>query len=376
MRPPMSSPDSPPPAGRPRSGTLASIPTGPEDISASWITQILQSAGHDVAIRDVVVEPIGTGQMASSLRVTPTYTDPADAPRSMVVKIASHDPNSRQAGARGAYLKEVRFYQEFADDLPVATPGSLWADVDVDTNDFAIVLEDMAPATQGDQIAGSDVASVFAAAINIAGLHAPHWGDTTLFDKAWLTAPRDQRNAGYAELKTIVAMVTPGFIDRYQDRLNQTQIAHLEWFAETVDSWLLNDGGRFALTHGDHRLDNLLFSAKASADRPVTVVDWQTIAVRNPVADISYLLGTSVESTVRREIEDDVVARYHRALHELGVTGYDLADCLDDYRNQTPHALLLTVRGSMLTEQTDRGDDMFMAMLHRSSQQMTDLGVR
>ena len=199
----------------------------------------------------------------------------------------------------------------------------------------------------------------------------------TLFDKAWLTAPRDQRGAGYAELKAIVAMVTPRFIDRYQDRLSQTQIAHLEWFAETVDSWLLNDGGRFALTHGDHRLDNLLFSPTASADRPVTVVDWQTIAVRNPVADISYLLGTGVEPTVRRDIEADVVGSLSpSAAAQLGVTGYDLAECLDDYRNQTPHALLLTVLGSMLTEQTHRGDDMFMAMLQRSSQQMTDLGVR
>ena len=334
----MSSSDSPPPACWSASRKPASIPAGPEDISASWITEVLNSAQYDVAIRDVVVEPIGTGQMASSLRVTAVYT-----------------------GATG---------------LPVATPGSLWADIDLDTNDFAIVLEDMSPATQGDQIAGSDEASILTAAVNIAGLHAPHWGDTDLFNKAWLTAPQNERGAGYGELKAIVAMVTPRFIDRYQDRLSQTQIAHLEWFAETIDSWLLNDDGRFALTHGDHRLDNLLFSPTANADRPVTVVDWQTIAVRNPVADISYLLGTGVEPMVRRDIEANVVGRYHRALSALGVIGYDLDECLNDYRNQTPHALLLTVLGSMLTVQTHRGDNMFMAMLQRSSQQMTDLGVR
>ena len=354
------------------------IPANTADISAQWITDVLHAAGHDVAISGVTVEPIGTGQMASSLRVVPTYTNAGDAPASMVVKIASDDPNSRAAGARGAYLKEVRFYQELADDLPVATPRSLWADIDVDTNDFAIVLQDMRPAAQGDQIAGCDVASVIAAATNIAGLHAPRWGDTTLFDLDWLTLPQADQQAGFAEAKAIVAMVTPGFIDRYRPRLSATHIAQLEWFAETVDSWLSNDSGRFALTHCDHRLDNLLFSAGASAPtgRPVTVVDWQTIAVRNPAADISYLLGTSLEPQVRRTVEDDVVGDYHHRLCELGVTGYSLSECLDDYRNQTPHSLLLTVLGSMLTVQTDRGDDMFMAMLHRSSQQMTDLGVR
>lgn len=351
------------------------IPTSPADITAEWITTMLHSAGHEASVAGTSVEPIGTGQMASSLRVTPAYEASGGAPASFVVKIASNDPKSREAGARGAYLREVRFYQELADSLPVATPRSFWADINIDTNDFVIVLEDMRPATQGDQIEGCDVDSVIAAATNIAGLHGPRWGDPTLYELDWLTTPKAEQAAGYAELKMILGMVTPGFIDRYRDRLTATHIDHLEWFAETADTWLSNESGRFALTHCDHRLDNMLF-ADPSSHQPVTVVDWQTVAVRNPGADIAYLLGTSVEPDVRREIENDVVSRYHQALRELGVTNYDLAECHNDYRTQTPHSLLLTVLGSMWTVQTDRGDDMFMAMLRRSSQQMTDLGVR
>jgi len=352
------------------------IPRSPVDVTSSWISNVLASAGYDAIVSHVTVEPIGTGQMASSLRVTPSYESHTDAPTSLVVKIASDDPNSRQAGARGAYLKEVRFYQELADDLPVATPGSLWAGIDVDTSDFAIVLEDMRPARQGDQIAGCDATSVAAAAVNIAGLHAPRWGDRSLYELDWLTVPEADRQASFEELKLILAVMTPGFIDRYRTRLTSTHVDHLEWFAESVDTWLADDTGRFALTHCDHRLDNLLFAPAAGAARPVTVVDWQTVAVRNPGADIAYLLGTSVEPPVRREIEHDIVGQYHRALCELGVTGYGIEDCLDDYRSQTPHSLLLSVLGSMFTVQTARGDDMFMAMLRRSSQQMTDLGVR
>lgn len=351
------------------------IPTTLDDISAEWIQTALVDAGHSVEVTSVAVEPIGTGQMASSLRVTPEYVDPADNPPSVVVKLASTDPNSRQAGAGGAYLREVRFYQELADSLPVATPRSFWSAIDTETNDFAIVLEDMRDARQGDQIAGCDLASVRIAAENIAGLHAPRWGDESLYEIEWLTARPEDRQERITELKTIVGMVTPGFIDRYAGRLDAVHLELLEWFAETLDDWLMNDGGRFALTHADHRLDNLLFNP-ADNDRPVTVVDWQTVAVRNPVADISYLLGTSVEAEVRREIERDIVTSYHQQLIELGVENYDLASCLDDYRNQTPHSLLLTVLGSMLTVQTDRGDDMFMAMLHRSAQQIFDLGIR
>lgn len=350
---------------------LDHIPTSAADITPTWLTAVLQRAGHDVDVSGVDIEPIGTGQMATSLRVTPTYGSPTDAPTSTVVKIASTDPNSRDAGARGAYLKEVRFYQQLAASLPTATPRCYWAVIDVERNDFALVLEDMRPGRQGDQIVGCDVESMVLAARNIAGLHAPHWGDPSLYEIDWLTAPPERQEAGRAEAKLVLSMLTPGFIDRYAGRLTADQVELLRWFAATVDEWLANDGGRFGLVHGDHRLDNLLFSPHDPA-RPVTVVDWQTLGVRNPVADISYLVGTSVEPDVRRSVERDVVAAYHEALVSLGVDDYDLDTCFDDYRNQTPHALLLCIIGSMSTIQTPRGDDMFMAMLRRSSAQILD----
>jgi len=352
------------------------IPKVASDITAEWADTVLTHAGYDVAISEVAVSPIGTGQMADSLRVVPDYSSVTpSAPSTFVVKMASNDPNSRAAGQRGAYLKEVRFYERLSAQLGVATPQSLWSDIDLETSDFAIVLEDMAPAVQGDQIIGGDADSIEAAAINIAGLHAPFWCDEKLHEYAWLSPPLDQREASVRDLKAILTMVTPGFIDRYRNRIDDHHIDLLNWFADTVDTWIQDDRGRFALMHGDHRLDNLLFNA-ADPIRPVTVVDWQTLAVRNPMADISYLLGTGLDAQTRRRVEHDIVARYHEQLVTLGIDNYAQSECFDDYRTQSPHALLLTVLGSMLTVQTDRGDDMFMAMLHRSSNQIFDLDIR
>lgn len=341
-----------------------------------WIASLLDYLGHDASVTSALIEPIGTGQMASSLRVRPTYAHAsASTPSSFVLKMASNDENSRAAGARGAYLKEVRFYQQLSQHLDVATPAALWSGIDVETSDFAIALEDMNPAQQGDQIRGCGVDELQAATRNIAALHAPHWCDESLFDMDWLTVARHERAAGARELQIIVAAVTPGFVDRYRDRIDDRQIDLLQWFAETCEEWVLDDGGRFGLTHCDHRLDNLLFNA-SDADRPVTVVDWQTVAVRNPVTDMSYLLGTSVEPEVRREIERPTLEVYHAQLLSRGVDNYSFEACWDDYRRQSPHSLLLTVMGSMLTVQTNRGDDMFMAMLRRSSEQIADLDAR
>jgi len=351
-----------------------SIPSDPAQLTPAWLTNVLESAGLDASVADLDVTAIGTGQMATSLRLLPTYRQPSLAPASFVLKIASSDPNSRAAGARGAYLREVRFYQELASHVPVATPKSYWSAIDQETNDFALLLEDMHPAEQGDQIAGARPEHVLQAAINIAGLHAPRWNDPSLYELDWLTTPRSDRAASAQEIHEILGMVTPGFIERYNSRLDERHIELLRWFANNAGDWLLDDHGRFALCHGDHRLDNLLFDATNTA-RPVTVVDWQTVAVRNPAADTAYLLGTSVEADVRRTIEQDVLDSYHQALCGFGIDDYDRATCFEDYRRQTPHSLLLSVLGSMLTVQTDRGDDMFMAMLHRSTEQMLDLDL-
>lgn len=350
------------------------IPTSAEEITCAWLASVFERQGFASRPSDITVAPIGTGQMASSVRVEISATGASDLPASVAVKFASPDPNSLNAGAQGAYLKEVRFYQQFAELLPVATPGCLWADINTESHQFVLVLEDMRPAQQGDQIAGSTVEQALVSARTIAGLHARYWNDERLFDHEWLTAPRAERIESYAQVKAVVSLFTPGFIDRYRNRLTAHQVGLLNWFAENVDSWLEADGGRFGLLHGDHRLDNLLYNPNNS-DQPVTVVDWQTIGVRNPVGDVSYLLGTGLDPSDRRSAEHDLVAAYHAELLRFGVSDYSLDQCFDDYRSQTPHALLLTVLGSMMTGQTARGDDMFMAMLTRSSQQMIDLGV-
>jgi hypothetical protein len=55
-----------------------------------------------------------------------------------------------------------------------------------------------------------------------------------------------------------------------------------------VTPWLLGVQDRFALLHGDYRLDNMLFSPDRSQ---VTIVDWQTLGVGLPTRDLAYFTG-------------------------------------------------------------------------------------
>ena len=99
-------------------------------------------------------------------------------PRSVVVKIPSADPGLRALLAKG-YQVEVHFYRELAPTVKVDVPHCHLA-LGSSDGSFTLVLEDLAPATQGDQVAGASVAQVAGAARNLAGLHGPRWSDPAL----------------------------------------------------------------------------------------------------------------------------------------------------------------------------------------------------
>ena len=84
------------------------------------------------------------------------------------------------------YRAEIAFYRELAPTLDVDVPHCHLAVANGDATSFTLVLEDMAPAVQGDQIAGAPVDAVAAAARNLSGLHAPRWCDPSWLGASWL----------------------------------------------------------------------------------------------------------------------------------------------------------------------------------------------
>ena len=122
----------------------------PEDITAAFLGEVL---GRPV--EDFDAQPVGTGQMADSVRYT---LKPGGDPASVVVKFAAADETSRATGlALRSYEIEVRFYKELAQTVGIRTPRCYYASVDPATGWFTLVLEDMAPAEQGDQMAGCSI---------------------------------------------------------------------------------------------------------------------------------------------------------------------------------------------------------------------------
>lgn len=337
-------------------------------LTPQWFDAVLGTAGTASAVRSVSTEPVGTGQMAATVRA---HLDLGDGSgRTVVVKYARADVESTMAAM--AYAKEVAFYAELADRVAARTPDCLYAAIAEGSPRFVLVLEDLSDARQGDQIAGCPVGHAEAAVVNLAGLHGPTWCDPSLPERPWLGG--DTEGVITSEfMAPVIGAAADAFAERFAAELDPIEAEVLEASRELLPAWMFERGDRFAVLHGDYRLDNLLFPEGDPAR--VAVVDWQTAALGPAGRDLAYFLETCLTVDDRRRHERHLVATYHRALGDHDVTGYDLDACWDDYVDGLLHGPLIILLGRLTAGVTERGDEMFRVMWRRASAAIDDHGT-
>jgi len=341
------------------------------DLTPARLTKVLSDRLDGAQVTDVGIEVVGTGQMAECVRLTLDYDRHGiAAPRTLVAKLPSQDPNS-QAAAAGvrAYEIEVNFYRYLLPDLTVRTPRCFHAELDVATTDFMLLLEDIGAARQGDQLAGCTPDEAATAVAELPGLHAPRWGDEKLTRFDWLHRSRED-SAGF--LGQLLRMLYPGFLERYADRLSPDVVQLSERMIDNLDAINADRPGPWTVSHGDFRLDNLLFT-DGGAER-VAVVDWQTTVYGPGVSDLAYFLGGSLLPEERRKHEQDLVRDYLDRMLAAGVA-LEWDDLWQQYRRYTIAGLIMAIAASMMVKRTDRGDDMFVAMAERAGRHAIDLDV-
>ncbi|MGO8966415.1 DUF7064 domain-containing protein [Mycobacterium sp.] len=337
----------------------------PADLSAAWLTSAI-GAG---TIADFAVERIGTGQMSECYRVQLTYADGApdsDKPDSVVLKVAATDPMSRQTGMTlGLYEREVRFYRDIAPRLRGPVAPCYHTAFDAASGTFDLLLGDANPAVVGDEIRGATTAQARLAVTELARLQGPLLGDTTLAEAPWLNRDTPVNQA-------LITALHAGFVDRYGDQIAPQHRMVCERLVGGFDEYLADEAvaGRIhGLVHGDYRLDNMLFGA-AGADRPLTVVDWQTVTWGPAMTDLAYFLGCALPVTDRRTHYEALLDAYHAALGPDAPIS--LADVRDGVRRQSFFGVMMAIVSSMLVERTERGDAMFMTMLQRHCEHVLD----
>jgi Phosphotransferase enzyme family len=343
----------------------------PYDLTPDHFNALFAHLGIDADVRSFTSKSIGTGQIGDNVRFVFDYARAsADTPKSLVGKFPSASATSLAAAKLlGHYQREVMVYRHFPKVAGVITPAALYTDYDPETNRFALIMQDMAPSAQGDQLQGCTPEAAEVALAAAAVLHAAHWQDPALDQHAWLqgtsAAPPPAIGPDH------IAALWFGFKDRYGAHLAADDVAVGDAFAAAIPRWSTAWAGPVTLIHNDFRLDNMLFAPPGAA-RPVAVVDWQTAGKGAAANDVAYFIGAGLTREARPKHEARLIAFYHRELVRHGVTGYSLADLTHDYRWFCFYGMSVAFGAAMLVQQTARGDEMFLTMLRRHAAQARD----
>ncbi|MDT5338074.1 MAG: hypothetical protein QOD90_3579 [Mycobacterium sp.] len=343
--------------------TTLALVERPGDLTSEWLTAAL-NAGE---VTDFTFDRIGTGQMSECYRVALTYADGEDGPASVVLKVAAADPSSRQTGlAMGLYEREVRFYTDIAPGLHGPVAPCHHAAYDPATGMFDLLLGDAAPAVVGDEIGGATIEEAAMALTQLGRVHGPLLGNAALAGAEWINR-ESPLNQG------LMAALYAAFIDRYSDDIAPEHREVCERLVATFDAYLAAEaasGGPQGLIHGDYRLDNMLFG-EDGADRPLTVVDWQTVTWGPALTDVAYFLGCALPTQQRRDHGEALLRAYHDALGPDATL--TMEDVREGVRRQSFFGVVMAIVSPMLVERTERGDRMFMTMIARHCTHVLDL---
>lgn len=348
------------------------IPSLGSDPTTLWFNTLFEQKGWSGRVKSMTRKSIGTGQIGSNVRFTFEFEGArGGAPASLVGKFPSDKELSRHtasvATGLGHYRRETYFYQHFKELSDRIAPSALYAEYSVESDNFAIIMEDMAPGVQGNQLKGTNLEHAEWVMNLAAEMHAARWEDKSLEQIEWLQSTEAAPESPFGP--DMIALLWQGFKQRYAGEISDDAIVIGDTITGDAREWFLNYSGPKCLVHGDYRLDNMLFSP-AEAKKPLAVVDWQTVGLGCGAQDISYFIGAGFKRSDRADHEMALLKRWHDALISRGISGYSYEDAVRDYRYFTFSGFSVAFAAPMIVERTERGDKMFMTMMRRHVDQI------
>jgi len=346
------------------------IPETPADVSATWLNAaiadwpMLASVTHD----DIGE---GTGIFGQISRVSLEWSDPSNAgPATAIIKMACLEPeNLAIANALGIYERELRFYEEVVDDLAFRTPICHHIQRDEvqrdDANDgsgrFVLVIEDLGGEfVVGDQVVGATQAQAEAIVDALILFHAQWWQHPDLDAMDWIPYPDapTYKAAVPGIYRAGLPVLQAEWADRISAEAMATAVAVEPKFEELIDR---TAAGPVTLIHTDTRLDNIFFAADGSGE--IAFIDFQLVMRGRAVADIAYLVGTSVPVGLASRIWQRLLQRWHQGITSAGIE-YSWDDCLLHYKE----ASLYYLSGAMsLVGTFDAGNERGAALVEAYS---------
>jgi len=339
------------------------IPQSGDELTPAWFTSSLGSSGGATVSRvEREIVGGGIGFIGELHRCRLTWSDASSGnhlPQSVIVKIPSSSDTNRAVGeALQAYEREIAVYRNLGGRLGLPMPAHHYSEFDKNPGKwlepglqflfeklpvgavnwllmqfiklsgkskrrYILVIDDIDDARPPSQVEGGSLEDVNAALDVLARFHAHNWMDEDAVGSSRLLWPVDQApkvwQASYVRNRE-------QFLRQFGDIVDAEKMAKLDAtqaeIAELVQQLATPP---WTVSHGDYRLDNILYRADGS----LVVVDFQLVCRARPGWDVAYFITTALTPDLRSE-QESMLRRYHDALVAAGVTDYSWSALLSD----------------------------------------------
>jgi len=358
--------------------TALEIPAGPQELTPDWLTRALKQCGAgggaSVMSFDAKIIGAGAGFMGQLAQVKLTYHKPEPgAPRSLIAKFPAAAPENREVAEYFRfYEREVRFYEEIAEKVELRTPRRYYSAFNPESGDYVLLLEDLAPARVGDQLAGCTVEQADLCLRELAKFHAAWWDNPALDKLEWMPSIADDWQVQSVEES--YADSWDSFIEHFGHHLSPSLRQVAQEFVKHVGRMMREFGAPpRTIVHGDYRLDNLFFATPEGGPE-LAVIDWQITSRARGVFDVAYFTAGTLSPEERKAAERGLLKMYHDILIERGVREYGFDQCWEDYRRSVLFLLVYSVISlGSIDLANERGVDLFTTILKRTLAAITDL---
>lgn len=276
-------------------------------------------------IHSVELQSMGEGVgLMSSIARAALNTEQGE--KRIVVKCIAQNENSEISKGLNFYTNENNFYSYLAADCPIESPPCLYAEIDPDTQDFLLILEDLGSDHAGNQLIDCPEDVMLEAFTRAAMLHAKYWDKIDQF--TFLRSQIDDETTMFRQESIYKPGVEPT-IKMFSDLISPEMADGIRAIGDQFfDIFNRAMNGPQTIVHGDYRTDNMMIFPGPR----IVAVDWQNTMSGNGPHDIAYFSSQSCGDNVRGDMEMRALRHYHDTLVQGGVKDYSFEQCRLDYQ--------------------------------------------
>jgi hypothetical protein len=353
------------------------IPAKPQDFTANWLQSALASqlAESNARVRDVkAVYHETPGQTADTILLTLQYGGETTLPDRMFCKVNTRNADTLEiVKSMDLYRREVAFYNQ-VDDVGLPVPACYYGAFDPASYQFVLLLEDLSegicPSWGISESQARDAIAL------LPSFHARWWNSPEARRFDWAIQLDETRYWSNwradtpVNLERAIAKLGKALTD---DFITTVSLALDKW-----DALLAYLATRpFSLVHGDYHFKQIFFPRDDGVGR-LAVFDWQFPYVAPGPWDLARVMGATLPSQTRRNLQSEILTAYLDGLAHGGVTGYDIDGLHEDLATGSLINLLIHTNAFGATdlsilerEATAYGADMRQVLID----QMVDLAL-